>query len=150
MDIFKETCFLCGAKNDAGAKQYSQKEAFEAWNAGLVKPGIGFSQLGIYFACSSCANIIDRVHYALWKLIGSALVFLVLFTLTWLQISRFFNESYWVIFRVWFIPIPAVLLTIVGMLLAANYFRLTLAAVFKGIRRFNECKLSSLKKQNSK
>ena len=46
-------------------------------------------------------------------LIGIGLV-TVFGLLTWLQVARIAEESYWVIFRVWFIPVPAVLLTGLG------------------------------------
>ena len=34
--------------------------------------------------------------------------------LTWLQIGRISEESYWIIFRVWFIPVPIILVTAAG------------------------------------
>lgn len=48
-------------------------------------------------------------------LILGGLVMIVIFGfLTWLQIERINKDSYWVIFRLWFIPIPAILLSGIG------------------------------------
>ena len=136
--VMEKRCFLCNAQLDAGAKQYSRERAVEAWEAGLQKPGMGLSFAGDYFACRSCSAMLDRGRNGLWKLLGSVLMFLVFLVLTWLQIARFLEESYWMIFLVWFIPIPAILLTGAGMLLALYFFGITLAAVIQALRRFRE------------
>ena len=48
-------------------------------------------------------------------LILGGLVLIALFGfLTWLQIVRINKDSYWVIYRLWFIPIPAILLSGIG------------------------------------
>ena len=132
----EKRCFLCYAKLDAGAKQYSQERAVEAWEAGLRKPGMYMSPIGDYFACRSCSSILDRGRNVLWKLIGSAIMFSIFLVLTWLQISRFLEESYWVIFRVWLVPIPVIIFTGAGMLLSVYFFSISLGAVIQTLRRF--------------
>jgi len=42
----------------------------------------------------------------------AGLVMIVIFGfLTWYQVGRISSESYWVIFRIWFIPVPAIIIT---------------------------------------
>jgi hypothetical protein len=62
-------------------------------------------------------------------LIGLALIAVFGF-LSWLQLERISNESYWIIFRIWFIPVPAMLLTGVGTLGGAVLF---FQGVFTGL-----------------
>jgi hypothetical protein len=54
-------------------------------------------------------------------LIGLAIIAIFGF-LSWLQIKRINEESYWIIFRIWFIPIPAMLLTGIGTLVGIVLF----------------------------
>jgi hypothetical protein len=116
-------CFLCNTLIDQSAKRYSQKQAKRAFKAGLHKPGMFFSVVNGYSACEKCAQKLDsffslppqKQSNPLNKiLIGIALV-LIFGLLTWLQVERIAEESYWMIIRIWFIPIPVILLTTLGI-----------------------------------
>jgi len=48
---------------------------------------------------------------ALSQILGGLAIIAICGFLTWLQIERIDKESYWVIFRVWFIPVPVILIT---------------------------------------
>ena len=56
---------------------------------------------------------------AIW---GSLLIVGVCGLLTYYQMIRIGKESYWVIFRVWFIPVPAIFLTGFGTLVGLISF----------------------------
>jgi len=48
---------------------------------------------------------------ALSQILGGLAIIAIRGFLTWLQIERIDKESYWIIFRVWFIPVPVILIT---------------------------------------
>mgnify|MGYP001058704952 CR=1 FL=1 len=48
---------------------------------------------------------------ALSQILGGLAIIAICGFLTWLQIERIDKESYWIIFRVWFIPVPVILIT---------------------------------------
>lgn len=48
---------------------------------------------------------------ALSQILGGLAIIAICGFLTWLQIERIGKESYWIIFRVWFIPVPVILIT---------------------------------------
>lgn len=48
---------------------------------------------------------------ALSQILGGLAIIAICGFLTWLQIERIDKESYWIIFRVWFIPVPVILVT---------------------------------------
>ncbi len=50
----------------------------------------------------------------LGKILAGLLMGIIFGLLTWYQIGRISQESYWVIFRIWFIPVPAILITGAG------------------------------------
>ena len=47
----------------------------------------------------------------LGKILAGLIMIIIFGLLSWYQIGRISLESYWVIFRVWFIPVPALLIT---------------------------------------
>ena len=50
----------------------------------------------------------------LGKILAGLIIIIIFGLLTWYQIGRISRESYWVIFRVWFIPVPVLLITGAG------------------------------------
>jgi len=48
---------------------------------------------------------------ALSQILGGLAIIAICGFLTWLQIERIDKESYWIIFRVWLIPVPVILIT---------------------------------------
>ena len=52
----------------------------------------------------------------LGKILAGLIIIIIFGLLTWYQIGRISRESYWVIFRIWFIPVPALLITGVGII----------------------------------
>ena len=52
----------------------------------------------------------------LGKILAGLIMIIIFGLLSWYQIGRISRESYWVIFRVWFIPVPALLITGVGII----------------------------------
>ena len=50
-----------------------------------------------------------------WGIILGGLVMISVFgLLTWQQIQRINKESYWIIVRIWFIPVPVIILSGIG------------------------------------
>ncbi len=71
-----------------------------------------------------------------WGLILGGLVMIAIFGfLTWLQIQRINEDSYWIIFRIWFIPVPVIILsgigTLAGMVLFFRGISAGLASLFR-------------------
>ncbi len=136
-------CFLCNAEISPDAKQYSQKQAMVAFEARLQTPGMFFSFISDYAACKSCAAKLDK-HFgsastksadSLRQILAGLTMMLIFGFLTWLQIERIAKESYWIIFRVWFIPIPAVLLTGLGTLVGGVLLFQGFASKLKSLYR---------------
>jgi len=48
---------------------------------------------------------------ALSQILGGLAIIAICGFLTWLQIERIDKASYWIIFRIWFIPVPVILIT---------------------------------------
>ena len=72
---------------------------------------------------------------ALSQILGALAMIAIFGFLTWLQIERIEKESYWVIFRIWFIPIPAILLTGLGILGGVVLFFQGISSGFKSLFR---------------
>jgi len=145
LDKRKSTkCFLCNREIGSDAKRYSQKQAMAAFEARLQRPGMFFlSFISDYAACKSCAAKLDR-HFrpastksgeSLGQILGGLVMMAIFGFLTWLQVERIAKESYWIIFRIWFIPIPVILLTglvtLVGGLLLLQGIASKLISLFK-------------------
>lgn len=134
-------CFLCNRKIDSDAKRYSQKQAIVAFEARLQKPSMFFSSISDYAACKSCAAKLDRHFHpastksedSLGQIFGGLAMMAIFGFLTWLQVGRIAKESYWIIFRIWFIPIPVILLTGLATLVGGLLLLQGIALLLQGI-----------------
>ena len=68
-------------------------------------------------------------------MLGGLVMMAIFGFLTWLQIERINEESYWIIFRVWFIPIPIILFTALGSLGGLVVFFQGLVSGFRNLLR---------------
>lgn len=66
------------------------------------------------------------------QILGGLAMIAIFGFLSWLQIERINKESYWIIFRIWFIPIPAMLLTGIGTVAGVVLF---FQGVFTGLSK---------------
>jgi len=141
-------CFLCNAELGDEGKKYPRDRASEAWETGLQNPGMFMSSVDDYWACKACSKVMDRGRLVIWKLLGSLVFSVVFLGLTLLQAFEVADTSYWVIFRVGFVPVPVILLTVAGMLVAIYYFIISRGAMKEVIRRnrtYNEAVMAQMK-----
>jgi hypothetical protein len=77
----------------------------------------------------------NRQEGSIGMILGGLAIMAVFGLLTRWQIERINDESYWIIFRVWFIPIPIVIITALGTLGGLVLFFQGLRAGFHNLSR---------------
>jgi hypothetical protein len=56
-------------------------------------------------------GVTTKSESSIGQIFGGLALFAIFGFLTWLQVGRITKESYWIIFRIWFIPVPVIFLT---------------------------------------